>query len=239
MSKIFTLIIVVCFALNSNAQGKQILKRCIKDSITNEAIAYGSITDLRTHKVALSNKNGCFEIEVSLNDIIAISAIGYYFDTIRVTAAMLQNSAGIWYIKPLAKNLPEVIVSSQSSLTKYQRDSAERRKEFLKDLGNKPLPTFSPSNSGAGIGLNLDHFYGKEKRKRGAVKVFNELEDEDFINYHFNAQTVSKYAALEPDDMLAFLKKYRPTTKWLRKHNTEEDLLYYINEKLKDFKKKL
>lgn len=238
MTKIFTIVTFLSFTINASSQSKQILKRCIKDSITSEAIAYGSITDLRTHKTALSNKNGCFEIEVELNDIIAISAIGYYFDTIRVTTNMLQNANGIWFIKPIGKSLPEVTVSTKTNLTKYQRDSAERRREFLKDLGNKPLSTFSPSNSGAGIGLNLDHFYGKEKRKRGAVRMFDELENEEFINYHFNAQTVSKYAALEPEEMLGFLKKYRPSYKWLRNHNTEEDLLYYINEKLKEFKAK-
>jgi hypothetical protein len=237
MLRINLLLSIFVLGITANAQQNNILKRCIKDSITVEPISYGSITNLSSHKTSLSHKNGCFEIEVQVNNIIAISAIGYYIDTIRVTASMLQTNAGIWFIKPLGKNLPEVFISTKTNLTKYQRDSAERRKEFLKDLGNKPLPTFSPSNSGAGIGFNLDHFYGKEKRKRNAVRVFDELENEEFINYHFNAQTVSKYAALEPDDMLAFLKKYRPTFKWLRNHNTEEDLLYYINEKLKYFKK--
>lgn len=238
MNKIFTFLLVCLVTTQTNAQNKIILKRCIKDSITNSPISYGSITNLTTHNTVLSHKNGCFEIEVNQNDIIAISAMGYFFDTIRVTTSMVEKNIGIWYIRPLGKNLPEVIVTTKTSFTKYQIDSSERRREFLKDLGNKPLTTFSSSNSGAGIGINLDRFYGKEKRKHKAVKMFDELENEAFINYHFNAQTVSNYAALPPDDLMTFLRKYRPTYKWLRTHNGDEDLLYYVNEKLKEFSKK-
>ena len=35
-----------------------------------------------------------------------------------------------------------------------------------------------------------------------------------------------------------FVQRHRPTYEWLRKHPKEEDIKYYINEKLKEDKKR-
>jgi len=37
---------------------------------------------------------------------------------------------------------------------------------------------------------------------------------------------------------LLFMQQYRPSYNWLRKHTNEEDILYYVNDKLKIFFKR-
>jgi hypothetical protein len=59
------------------------------------------------------------------------------------------------------------------------------------------------------------------------------LEKSAYVNYRFSPYTVAYYTGLKGEKLLAFLHKYTPTYEWLRQHPTQEDVLLYINEKLK------
>lgn len=233
MQKNLLSIIICLWGLFSNAQ-KITLSGCIKEGLKNEPIGYASITDLKTKQTILSNKLGCFTIQGSENDLIAISAVGYYTDTIRLHAATPVLDK-IFTLKLVDDNA--VTVYAKTKYTKYQRDSITRRDEFMKGLGNNPLPTFDRSNSGAGLGISLDRFSKREKDKRKAIAIFEDMEKEHFINYNFSPSIVGEFAALPPDSLLQFVQKIRPSYKWLRKHNTKEDILYYVNDKLKELRK--
>lgn len=235
MHKFYLSFISIFISVASFSQPKLLIKNQLKDAATKQSIAYASITNLTTQQTVLSNKSGYFSIETNSNQLLSISAIGYMFDTLRIINE-LQDS--VLYVKPLAQELIGVTVFSTTKFSKYQRDSLQRRDEFFKDMGSNPLPTFSTSNSGAGLGISLDRFSAREKRKRKAIELFDAMEKEQYINYYFNPQTVSKFAALPVDSLLHFVQANRPGYKWLRKHNSTEDLLYYVNEKLKQEAKK-
>ena len=64
------------------------------------------------------------------------------------------------------------------------------------------------------------------------------MEQEEYINYRFTPQLVSKYASLSIDSLIQFTQEFRPEYQWLRHHQTEEDMLFYINDKLKIFFKR-
>ncbi|MBC7587703.1 MAG: hypothetical protein H7178_05020, partial [Chitinophagaceae bacterium] len=121
---------------------------------------------------------------------------------------------------------------------RYRFDSLERRRIFLQDVGANKIPTFSKANSGAGLGISIDRFSKREKQKRKAFDMFDEMEKEQYINYRFPAQLVSKYTTLRGDALINFMQMQRPEYKWLRKHTQEEDLEYYINEQLKIYFKR-
>lgn len=210
------------------------LSGCIKDSAKSQPIGYASITNLSSKQTILSNKLGCFIIAGNDNDFIAISAIGYYTDTFH-----MHNNALVvdknFTLKLIDDNA--VTVYAKAKYTKYQRDSIVRRDEFMKGLGNTPKPMFATSNTGAGLGISIDRFSKREKAKRKAIDIFENMEKEHFINYHFSPSVVGEFASLPPDSLLQFIQNVRPSYKWLRKHNTKEDILYYVNDKLKEMKK--
>jgi hypothetical protein len=233
MQKLLIAICICLFSVLSNAQ-KITLSGCIKDSSKSQPIGYASITNLSSKQTILSNKLGCFVIEGKDNDLIAISAIGYYTDTIRMHSnkPLMDNN---FVLKLVDDNA--VTVYTKAKYTKYQRDSILRRDDFMKGLGNNPKPMLATSNTGAGLGISLDRFSKREKDKRKAIDIFENMEKEHFINYHFSPSVVGEFAALSPDSLLQFVQKIRPTYKWLRKHNTKEDILYYVNDKLKELRK--
>jgi len=150
---------------------------------------------------------------------------------------MLTGKEITFLLKSLSHALPDVVVKS-NQYSPYQLDSMERRNAFFGTRNEHVQPMFSTANSGAGIGLNLDHFYKADKDKRNAISLFYQIENDQYINYRFTAELVGKYTSLSADSTLQFMQQYRPDYKWLRKHTGEEDMLYYINDKLKLFLKK-
>jgi hypothetical protein len=225
----------LCISLITFSQKKK-LYGIVKDSATKEIIEYASITNVSTNKTTVSNTKGRFSIEVSNEQILSIASINHYFDTLQLNEKILQQDTLIIYLKAITQNLKEVTVTA--ILNRYQNDSTQRRKRFLEDVGSTLIPTVSTANSGAGMGINLDRFSRKEKNKRKAFELFEKMEKEQYINYRFSPQFVIRYTTLRNDSLFDFMQQHRPTYKWLRKHVTEEDLKYYINDKLKIYFKR-
>ncbi len=228
--KIFCLITHFATAQNFSA--------VIKDSMTKEPVYFASITNLNNKKTVISNEKGLFSIAAKPGDIISIASISYTFDTLQINIKLLQQAGYVIYLHPLSKMLDEVTVRSHKSYSAYQLDSLHRRRDFFATTNDYTLPTVSNGNSGVGMGINIDHFFGPDKRKRETIQLFNQMEQEHYINYRFNPTFLKQYVTLPTDSLLLFMGTYRPTYKWLRQHPHREDLIYYINDKLKLFLKK-
>lgn len=235
MKKNFLLVLLAMLVLqNLTAQN---FKATIKDSLTKEPVYFASITNLNNKKTVLSNEKGIFSIPAKAGDLLSIASISYSFDTIKVTAALLQQPEYVIHLHPLSNLLNEVTVKAHPGYSVYQLDSIHRRKDFFSTTTDYTIPTVSNGNSGVGMGINIDHFFGPDKRKREAIKLFNRMEEEHYINYRFNPTVLKQYVTLPPDSLLLFMETYRPSYKWLRQHPSRQDLIYYINDKLKLFLK--
>lgn len=209
----------------------------LRDSITREPIVLASITNLNTQTTVMTSASGRFKIELQENQVLSFAAVGYYFDTIHYNKQFLLQDTLSLFLSPLAHSLGNVTVTARG-LSRYQLDSIERRKEFLQDIVDYTIPTVSKANSGAGIALNLDRFSRHEKNKRKAFAFFESNEKEAYINYRFPASVVTQYSGLKDAELQQFMQQYRPTSEWLRRNRSEEDIKYYINEKLKLFFKR-
>ncbi len=110
-----------------------------------------------------------------------------------------------------------------------------RLQQFLSDIGAPKQPAASTANSGAGLGINLDFLTKKEKSKRKAYKLYNEHEKDAYLNYRFSPETVSEYTGLKDDTLKHFMQLYTPDYDWLRQHTENEDIFYYLNDKLRLF----
>ncbi len=225
------------FFLQVSAQDKPIIWGYLKDGITHEPIALASITNINTKQTVITSGAGRFAISISEKQVISFAAVGYQLDTIHFEGKYLSQDT-IWLsLSPLAHDLGNVTVSARG-WSVYQLDSIERRKDFLQGIVSYTIPTIAQANSGAGIALNIDRFSRHERNKRKAFAFFEAREKEVYTDYRFPASLVVKYSGLKNEQLQQFLQQYRPSSEWLRAHKTEEDIEYYINDKLKLFFKR-
>lgn len=238
MMKILFCAVSFLTAFASYSQNNLIIKGTVKDSITHQPVSFASVTNMNSHQTVLSDKNGHFKISVSINHLLSVASVGYNFDTLLMNEKNTQTDTFRIFLSPLTRSLADVTVYGKIKFSAYQLDSIKRRKDFFETMSDHTLPVFSNANSGAGVGLNLDHFYNREKRKRKVISLFDLMEQEQYINYRFTPQLIAKYTSLPNDSLEIFMQQYRPTYNWLRKHVEEDDMIYYINDKLKLFFKR-
>jgi len=235
MKKLLFLTKFVFVGFAAKAQ-QQIIWGYLRDSISNEPIELASITNTNKKKTVVSNSKGLFKIEISKNDILSISAVGYHYDTVLFAGLIAAADTLQLYLIPISRNLNNVTVQN-SGTSQYTLDSLERSREFKEAMVSPPVKAVELSNSGAGFGISLNRLSSREKSKRKATELFNNSEKEAYINYRFSAEIVTKYSGLKNEALQSFVQRYRPSYEWLRKHPKEEDIKYYINDKLKEDKK--
>ena len=233
--RFFVLMILFCVA--AGAQKKTAVWGYLRDSVTHEPIILASVTNMNTRTTVMTSATGRFKIELLENQVISFAAVGYHFDTIHYNKDFLLQDTLSLILSPLAHSLGNVTVTTRG-MNRYQLDSIERRKDFLHDIVDYTIPTIAKANSGAGIALNIDHFSRHEKEKRRAFAFFESNEKEQYINYRFPSSLVTQYSGLKDEKLQQFMQQYRPSDEWLRKNKGEEDIKYYINDKLKLFFKR-
>ena len=124
MKKILFLIGLVLFGFVANAQ-QQIVWGYLRDSISNEPIELASITNTNKKKTVVSNNKGQFKIEVSKNDILFISAVGYHYDTVLYSGLIAASDTLQLFLVPISRNLNNVTVQN-SGVNQYSLYSLER-----------------------------------------------------------------------------------------------------------------
>lgn len=207
----------------------------LRDSLTHFPIAGGTLTNWNTKNKVQTDRNGYFRLEAGQNDLIYAQATSYQFDTLRTS--LLFNDTITIYLSPSGDLLPTVTI--KTGYSKYQLDSMDRIRTFLKARGH-PLNSVSRSNSmGFGIGLNLDRFTkDKYKNRKKAEDLFERTERFAYIEYRFSVHLVAYYTGLKGEALRDFIHQYTPGYQWLREHPSNEEVMWYINDKLKEYKKK-
>jgi len=229
------LLLFTAISLFATAQKRTSVHGYVLDSLNYSPIADAQVTNTNTNKRTTTNEKGIFSLAVGINDVLFVTATGYHFDTLRYN--ILLRDTLVMYMSSLAHVLPGVTVTAPG-YSKYQSDSIRRQQEFLADMGAPKQPVASNANSGAGVGINLDFLSKKEKNKRKAYKTFNEHEKDAYVNYRFSPEIVSDYTGLKGDTLTHFMELYTPDYDWLRQHTENEDIFYYLNDKLKLFYKR-
>lgn len=229
---IFSLIILT----HVNAQKNKSLIGYLRDSVTHTPVVLASISNNNSGQIVMTGNTGRFKLNVKPNDIISFAAVGYHFDTVQLTRTILEKDSIDLYVSPLSHDLGNVTVTAKG-MSAYQMDSMERRNDLLHDMVSYKKPTFALSNSGAGLGISIDRFSKHEKSKRRALEFFDRNEKEAYINYRYSQQLVAESTGFKDDTLRQFMQQSRPSYEWLRSNPTDEDIRYYINEQLKQFKK--
>lgn len=225
------------FSLTAFSQEKKTFTGLILDKSTGKEIRVASIRNINLGITSVSRNNGTFELTAAKGHIIAFAANGYYADTITISADIYEKGSLLLNIVPLPSTLTNVTVVG--NYTPYQLDSIERRKRFLEDVGEKPLPTVSKATDmGFGVGINIGRWSKKERNERKARTLFDMMEEESYVNSRWNEELLKRYVTYRDEDLILFMEHHRPSYEWLRKHTDEESMLYYINSSLKKEKRK-
>lgn len=227
---------IALFLLTTFAIGQDVKKTYygyLKDSAMGSAINGATVTNQNTRKIVETDKNGFFAIEVNKGDLLLFAALGYGSDSLRYFP-YLPDTTHIELPRITTSKLDVTVRST--TYTKYQADSADRRRRFQEDIGYKDK-TFTKANSGAGLGINLK-WSKKDRLRQQSIDNFNDQEKQHYIDYRFSSEMVGYYTRLKGDSLSIFMGRYRPDYEWLRKNPTQQDILFYINDSLKEFYKR-
>lgn len=205
------------------------------DSLTLLPVEDVHVINNNTRAGDITNGKGLFVIQGSLNDTLTFVKVGYWQKRFALNGNLAARDTFTIFFIPKVHELKSVLVSSYS-YADYQQDSIERRNNFA-DIVGYSHHLVESSNSGAGIGFSLDRIFSrKEKKKRRALKFFEENEEEQYVKFRFNSILIHSLTGYKGKELETFITRYLPTYKWLRTHNSDDDLLYYVNDKLKDYK---
>lgn len=226
-------VLLTLVSLGSNAQ-RGFVKGYLRDSITHYPILNGTVTNLTSQKQVKTNTKGFFFIEATAGEQLVVQSKEYENDTLKYTTLFIDTIT--LYLSPSGSILPGVTV--RANYTKYQLDSIRRRTDFEIMRGNVAPTVGSHAPDGFGVTLSMDRVWKKKtKKKAQANTLFQKTEEQLYVDYRFSPQMVSYYTGLKSDALRLFMYQNTPSYKWLRQHTDQQDVLFYINDKLKLFKK--
>ena len=139
------------------------------------------------------------------------------------------------------KTLKEVRVFSKS----FREDSITNRNEYAKYFNfQKPGISTTSSEYGGGAGLDLDEFinifrFKRNKRLKYMQNRILEQEQENYINYRFNKNTVKRITHLDGENLKNFMLTYRPDFEFTQTSSTVTFYQYILNSSYKFKREKL
>jgi len=203
----------------------------IYEAKTDSLISAVNISNLNTKVSTRSDLNGSYSIAASEGDQLVFSIVGYKPDTVTIAYYMLMAKYDVTLYKEVI-TLKNVTVTSS-----YQADSLARR-NYYNNVYN--LPGITGRNTPAhGFGISFSpfsYFPRQAKQKRQLKKRLIKEEQEYYIDRSFPKQWVASVTGLQGDSLTRFVILYRPAYSFCRK-SSREQMLLYVNEKLKEFKK--
>lgn len=232
MRKLYCLGFLFLVAATTVHAQRSFVNGYLRDSVTHFPISGGFVNNPATNRRIMTDQRGFFRIEAAPGAKLYASATEYHLDTFTVSV-LLADTVSV-YLAPMGTLLPTVTVTAQ--YTKYQLDSIKRREEFNKDQGPKMSTVETHRSQGFGINFNLDRGKKKYKDQKHAEYVFSRAEEQKYVDYRFSPQIVAHYTGLKGEQLKTFLDRYTPTYEWLREHPSEDAVMYYLNEKIKEFR---
>lgn len=230
-------VFICLFFLPVAASAQQrVINGFLRDSVTLFPIANGIITNSTLHKAVKTDEKGFFKIEASPNDFLYASAKSYHYDTLKYSF-IYTDTIGI-FLSFAGTVLPGVTVRGQYS--RYQQDSIDRKRDFDQSRGTTYKTVASNDHpSGFGLTFNLDRvFKQKYRNQKKDETLFTLLEKTAYVNYRYSPNLVAYYTGYKGEKLRNFMNAYTPSYDWFRQHPSNEDVLYYINDKLKEVRAK-
>jgi len=223
---------LILFTLCSEINAQATVKGKIYEAETDSAISAANIYNLTTKLSVRSDANGNYSIAATEGEQLVFSMVGFKPDTVIVSYSMLLIQHDVTLYKQVVTLKPVTVTSN------YQADSLARRNYYSHMYEKLPGVTGrnTPSH-GFGVVLSpLSYFSREARQKRQLKKRLVKEEQEYYVDRSFPIQWVEKVTQLHGDSLYRFMYRYRPSYSFCRK-TSREQMLLYINEKLKEFKR--
>ena len=205
----------------------------LKDQFSQQPLANGEIASALSK--TLTDSNGFFRVQVKEGDIISAKKFGYRFDTVHFSFRTIDSLLTI-YLEPLGTILKTVTVST--SYSAYQVDSI-RRKIAFDEARSKTTLISTELHPGFGLVFNIDRITtSNDKQVKKQRELFEKTERWAYVSFRYPDSLVQSYTGLKGDSLHLFMNQYTPSYEWLRAHPGKMEVVYYINEKLKFFRRR-
>ena len=229
--------LAILVLLSTPAVSQQVLTGKVRQKTTDAILSSVTVVNHTQGKHNISDAGGNYRIMANPGDTITFSSAGYHADTTYVVTSELEDKEGyIVYLEPNLVELPSVLVGQ---LSNYQLDSMQRKEDYawLDQTHKVRLAGDQTPTDGVGIGFSPVSYFSPEEKNLRQLRQRVKSEEKDFyIDSRFPSSYVSMVTGLKGDSLQLFMVTYRPTYKFCR-GATNEDILLYINEKLKLFQK--
>ena len=223
--------------LSTRAVSQQVLTGKIRQKATDAILSSVTVVNHTQKKYNVSDAGGNYRIAASPGDTITFSSAGYHADTTYVVTSDLEDKDGYMvYLEPNMVELPSVLVGQR---TNYELDSIQRKEDYawLDQTHKVRLAGDQTPTDGVGIGFSPVTYFSSEQKDLRQLRQRVKSEEKDFyIDSRFPPSYVSMITGLKGDSLQLFMVTYRPTYNFCRSASNE-DVLLYINEKLKLFHK--
>lgn len=221
VKKIILILGILCCLTVVYAQQKKYSAR-VFDGITYQPLAGASVYNVSTQKFAFTDKNGRFEINLSLNDTLIISK-SIYRQLVTVIDQKLFYGYEDFFLYYKATMLKEVtIIGINPSYEGFKKDIVTLQlPEYYKRMDETQLSEWQKANATYKDGGNIlslggsvtmspiSYLYDKYSHKGKMNRLYNEMlsyEDEvERIQMKYNRELVSELTGLQGDELLKFM----------------------------------
>ena len=210
------------------AFAQTIIKGEIKDFANNQHMGNVNIRNIYTLKGMTTSEDGKFEILVKKGELVEFSKVGYQTLRVRITNEKEPNYYHL-IMSRAAILLREVDIKGKP--IDFKKDSIKFRESYDLVL-RKPKKDEINMQS-----MPLAMLSKKNRQEWAFQEMYAAWEQEKYIDFVFNDKLVQKITYLENEELILFLKKYRPSYAFLRSAN-EYEFLEYIKRCYYRFKTK-
>ena len=199
------------------AFAQTIIKGEIKDFANNQHMENVNIRNIYTLKGMTTSEDGKFEILVKKGELVEFSKVGYQTLRVRITNEKEPNYYHL-IMSRAAILLREVDIKGKP--IDFKKDSIKFRESYDLVL-RKPKKDEIDMQS-----MPLAMLSKKNRQEWAFQEMYAVWEQEKYIDFVFNDKLVQKITYLENEELILFLKKYRPSYAFLRSASEYEFLEY-------------
>jgi CarboxypepD_reg-like domain len=242
--KYFLLGCFLSFAVVSRLSAQTYITGYVRNKVSMQPLAGVSISNSNLRFVTVTNEKGYFAIHAAPGNMIIFTSIGFEPDTLVVKTTGVPV---LVYLQPVNILLRSVTINAKNN--PYKQDSINRYELFAPELGQQkqkivhsffkhPLKNLenmiSPGDKGPEnisiplLGVNLDGIYDHLSKKRKRTwefqKMFQENEEQEYIQSRCPPDEITRLTGLQGDSLKDFLSEhFHPDYNFVR-NATEYDL---------------
>ena len=219
------LIASLCCLLSVLCANGQTVQGTIKDGISRKPLFPVTVVNTRTLQVVYSDAHGNYVIAAENGDEITYSCIGYRKEQRIKPKSVLIATVNV-DMEPVEYQLQEVRLQP-GLLTRYQRDSIERKVTYKSVLERRPpSPVMSP------VSAIADKFSKKSQRAYQFQKDFANSELQKFIDTRYTPALVSSVNNIS-GDTVAWFMYYHPMPYDFARAATNLELKMWVRDNFK------